>query len=297
MHNFLLVDALTMAELLGCVVALAFIIQKKHLRTFAFVAAYLLTRLLSLCILLPVMYLSSTKHGQISVSAGYKIYFYTYWFSYAVEALLGFGIVYSLYKLAMDPLPGLQRLGMIMFRWAAGIGLALAASIACGPHITSISFLVKFVSELQRSQSVLTLCLLLFVTLASKPMGLSFRSKIVGVSLGLGVLSATDLVQSGWIGHTASMHSLYDVINGFAICVTLSIWMTYMAMPEPRRRMIVLPTTSPFLRWNQISQVLGDEPGFVAIGRVTPEMFAPAEVEIMLRASAKIHSQRMTATG
>jgi hypothetical protein len=52
--------------------------------------------------------------------------------------------------------------------------------------------------------------------------------------------------------------------------------------------MIVLPTTSPFLRWNQISMALGDAPGFVALGPITPDMFAPAELEVMRRASAKM---------
>jgi hypothetical protein len=52
--------------------------------------------------------------------------------------------------------------------------------------------------------------------------------------------------------------------------------------------MIVLPTTSPFLRWNQISMALGDEPGFVAVGGVHPDIFAPAELEIMRRASLKM---------
>jgi len=53
--------------------------------------------------------------------------------------------------------------------------------------------------------------------------------------------------------------------------------------------MIILPTTSPFLRWNQISLALGDEPGFVALGEITPDMFAPAEVEVMRRASMKMN--------
>ena len=52
--------------------------------------------------------------------------------------------------------------------------------------------------------------------------------------------------------------------------------------------MIILPTTSPFLRWNQISQALGDNPGYVAIAGVPPEMFADAEIEVMKRASRKM---------
>jgi hypothetical protein len=33
---------------------------------------------------------------------------------------------------------------------------------------------------------------------------------------------------------------------------------------------------------------LGDDPGFVAVGGIPPELFAPAELEVMRRASAKM---------
>jgi len=33
---------------------------------------------------------------------------------------------------------------------------------------------------------------------------------------------------------------------------------------------------------------LGDDPGYVAIGGIPPELFAPAELEVMRRASAKM---------
>jgi len=135
------------------------------------------------------------------------------------------------------------------------------------------------------------LCLLLFVCFAIRPMGLSYSSRIFGVSLGLGISSTTDLVQSAWLTfHPRMGAGAYDIINGVVICLVLAIWTTYFALPEPKRRMIVLPTTSPFLRWNQISQALGDAPGFVAVGGVPPDLFAPAELEVMRRASLKMVS-------
>jgi hypothetical protein len=84
------------------------------------------------------------------------------------------------------------------------------------------------------------------------------------------------------------MDSAYNLVNGVVICSILVTWIVYFALPEPKRRMIVLPTTSPFLRWNQISLALGDAPGFVAVGGVPPELFAPAELEVMRRASLKM---------
>lgn len=77
------------------------------------------------------------------------------------------------------------------------------------------------------------------------------------------------------------------------MCLTLCIWSAYFAFPEPKRRLIVLPTTSPFLRWNQISMALGDDPGYVAVGGIAPELFAPAEIEIMKRASAMMPAKQV----
>src|SRR5262249_18623754 len=121
------------------------------------------------------------------------------------------------------------------------------------------------------------------------------RSRIFGVSFGLGFLATTDLVRSAWLSHSSDLNSGINVINGMAICLTLCIWSAYFAFPEPKRRFIVLPTTSPFLRWNQISMALGDEPGYVAIGGIPPELFAPAELEVMRRASAKMTPELETA--
>ena len=124
-------------------------------------------------------------------------------------------------------------------------------------------------------------------------MGLSHRSRIFGVSLGLGIIAAVSLVDAAWLSHNQDMQSTINVVNGLAMCATLCIWAAYFALPEPKRRLIVLPTTSPFLRWNQISQALGDDPGYVAVGGIAPELFAPAEIEIMKRASAMMPAKQI----
>jgi hypothetical protein len=280
-----IVELLTYVELASCVFALCLMQYRRQIGQYKPLALFLVTRVTSFVISLPL--LSMAGH-QINKNLAYHAYFYTYWASYAIEAILGFFIIYGIYNLAMAPLKGLQRLGMLMFRWAAGIALAIAVTMAFGPHVTSTKFIIRAVTQLQETQSVLTLCMLLFVCLAIRPMGLSYRSKIFGVSLGLGILAATQLVASAWLTHFTNVYSILNIVNGSAICLTLFTWMGYFAIPEPRRRMIILPTTSPFLRWNQISLALGDEPGFVALGEITPDMFAPAEVEVMRRASMKM---------
>ena len=183
----------------------------------------------------------------------YELYFYSYWTSYAVESLLTFGVIISIYRLAMEPLEGLQQLGMIMFKWAGSISVALAVVVGLGPRVTTSSFIIHAILQLDQTLGILTLSMLLFVCFAIHPMGLSFRSRIFGVMLGLGLMAASDLITTAWLSHVRDLYSMVANIGSCVFCVSVVIWSIYFILPEPERRMILLPTTSPFFRWNQIS--------------------------------------------
>jgi hypothetical protein len=276
-------------ELGLCAASLGVLLFRKQWSDYAALGWFLVVRLFSGCVLI-CLKKAAAAHAINSVT-GYHLYFRVYWSSSAVESVLALIVVYSIFKLAMAPLKGLQALGMLIFKWAAGISVAVALGSAFQPGLKGTDLLTNAISQLQRTQSILTLCLLLFVCFAIRPMGLSYSSRIFGVSLGLGIMATNDLIQSAWLVFSnQTMQTAYSLINGVVICGILAIWITYFALPEPKRRIIVLPTTSPFLRWNQISAALGDNPGFVAVGGVPPELFAPAELEVMRRASLKMTS-------
>lgn len=275
-------------EILLCVAALCVLIAKKQWQDYWALGSFLALRAGSGIVLTGI---HSFCGRFIERHIAYHFYFYVYWISFALESAVSLLIVYGIFRLAMAPLKGLQTLGTLVFKWAAGISIAVALGNAFTPHMTGTTFLIAAISQLQRAQSILTLCLLLFVCFAVRPMGLSYRSRIFGVSFGLGIMSTNDLVHSAWLALNPELGTAYNLINGVVICVILATWTAYFALPEPKRRIIVLPTTSPFLRWNQISQALGDSPGFVAVGGVPPELFAPAELEVMRRASIKMVAQ------
>jgi hypothetical protein len=261
------------------------LVRAKAARQFAYLSALLCVRLICSFACIPLILFSGRG---IERHLAYQIYFYIYWASFAFEAILSLLVIYGIFRMAMAPLKGLQTLGMLVFRWVAAISVAVAIGVAVSPHQSGIKFMTAMITQLQQTSSILTLCLLLFVCFAIRPMGLSFRSRIFGVSLGLGFLATINLINSAWIAHNPSMYSLFSLVNALAVGLTLLTWSAYFAFPEPKRRIIVLPTTSPFLRWNQISMALGDDPGYVAVGGIPPELFAPAELEVMRRASAKM---------
>ncbi|MEO6982939.1 MAG: hypothetical protein ABI072_07465 [Edaphobacter sp.] len=279
------IHLLTYLEPILCAMLIVFLLRSKAAREYAYLVALLSVRVLCSVICLPLLYFCGRG---IALSIAYPVYFYVYWASYAVEAVLSLMVIYSIFKLAMVPLKGLQTLGMLVFRWVAAISIAVAIGVAVTPHLSKVAFMTEMVTQLQQTSSILTLCLLLFVGFAIRPMGLSFRSRIFGVSLGMGFMATINLVDAAWLSHSAQMYSTLNIVNGVADCVALIAWSAYFAFPEPKRRFIVLPTTSPFLRWNQISMALGDDPGFVAIGGIPPDVFAPAELEVMRRASTKM---------
>ena len=288
MNETLILSLLADIEPLLCAAAIIFLLRSKASRNFGYLIAFLSVKMVSALVLLGIVH-----SPAIEDHLAYRLYFYVYWGSYAIEAILSLLIIYSIFKLSMAPLKGLQTLGMLIFRWVAAISVAVSIGTALAPHISGMKFIVSLVTQLQRTSSILTLCMLLFVVFAIRPMGLSHRSRIFGVSLGLGVMATVSLVDAAWLSHNSSMNSTFSIISGLAMCATLCIWSAYFAVPEPKRRLIVLPTTSPFLRWNQISLALGDEPGYVAVGGIAPELFAPAEIEIMKRASAMVTTKKL----
>jgi hypothetical protein len=272
-------------ELVFCLAALCVIVAKKQWADYWSLGSFLAVRVVSSVVLTCI----HNFHHRLGDVFAYDLYFYIYWSSFAIESILGLMVIYSIFRLAMAPLKGLQSLGMLVFRWAAAISVAVSLGSAFAPGLAGQKYIMAAVTELQRTQGILTLCLLLFVCFAIRPMGLSYSSRIFGVSLGLGMLATANLVQSAWLPHVPQqMKGSFSAINGLACCATVMLWTAYFALPEPKRRIIVLPTTSPFLRWNQISLALGDAPGFVAVGGVPPELFAPAELEVMRRASLKM---------
>lgn len=216
----------------------------------------------------------------ISRELAYHSYFYSYWVSAALSLILQVATIYAVYRIAMKPLDGLRRIGKVIFRWVASVSVVLSSVLIFGPHQQDSNQFATMLGQVQEGVCVLTLCLLLFVCFAIRPLGLTFRSRLFGITLGLGMASCISLVMSTWFA-TAQGQSLYSPIYLVAICGALAsmlVWGGYFALPEPERKMILLPTTSPYFLWNRISEALGDEPGVVAIAGFTPAMLAPAEM-------------------
>lgn len=259
--------------------------KRRALRDFPMLAAFVSCRAISGAIAIPVLFFR--PEIGMSKAHAYNTYLYSFWTSGICQAVLMVLLVYGIYSLALEPFAPLKKLGTIIFRWIAAISVAVSLGVALGPHMLSRSQFVNLVGQMQQTASVLTLCLLLFVCFALKPLGLTYSSRAFGASMGLGILATTQLIQSAWFP-TTSMAKVYGIGNfyaGLGSCAAVLVWASYFALPEPERAMVLLPTTSPYFFWNKISEALGDSPGFVAVSGFTPESMAPGELAAMVEAS------------
>jgi hypothetical protein len=239
------VQVLGLVEVAACLGALCILIGKGRWRDYRALAAFLVVRAASNVVLLLVWHFAR----QIGSRTAYRIYFYVYWPSFAVESVLVILILYGVVRLAIGHLKGLQLVGRLVFSVTTVVTLVATLWSYLGPDMPPTGILVAAVSQLQRVESMLALFVLLFITFALRALGLSYRSRVFGVSLGLGIMATNDLVQFARVTFHPDKAAAYSVINGLIFCGILAMWAIYFALPEPGRR--ELARDSAMGRWNQ----------------------------------------------
>ncbi|SEG61702.1 hypothetical protein SAMN05421819_3830 [Bryocella elongata] len=286
MQTKVLLEYANIAEVFLSIVVMLVMWRRRVLRNFPVLGVYLGVQTFNVATSTALIFFRKEMH--LNKVIAYDIYFWTYWFCYAVQAVLLVFIIRSVFSIAMKPLEGLQQLGKIIFRWIVAVSIVLSVVVVAGNLVSwanrsMMEAITTIASQVHEGTCILTLCLLLFVCFAAHPLGLTPRSRIFGVSLGLGIIAATNLVQAAWYTSN-SAHNLYSPVYFITIggsVISLIVWGTYFALPEPERRMILLPTTSPFFFWNKVSEALGDDPGHVAVAGFTPDMLAPGELTVL----------------
>jgi hypothetical protein len=245
------------AEPILLVITLMALLRSREQRRFPALFAYISLRLGS-SVLLHFL-LQVHRFVTISQRAAYAWYFYSYWLTYVAGAVIVFMVIQEMFQASMDPFPGLKWLGTIAFRWVACISFVAAAAALLTPGFKGSRFLLAMVAQVMRCESIFILSLLVFLLLAAGKLGLSYRSRVFGISFGFGLMAAGDLVVSATFLHFGHnmMTSTISVVTTSASILTLGVWSAYFAQHEPVRRAAVLDPSSPLARWNEIATTLG----------------------------------------
>jgi hypothetical protein len=251
-------------------VLLGLLFWKKDLHhRFPAMGFYLALRVISTPALMAVLYAQSQPWGH----GYYVVYFCSYWAVYLASALLLFFICMEIFRSALSALPGLMKIGIMIFRWVVLVSVIVTFS--------SISFMHKglltvpdVVSGLMRSVGILELCLLAFLCLSMNALRLSIRDISFGLALGFGLMATDDFIAalimtSHRLTLTASAQFVYEGV----ILVSLGIWVVYCALPEPARKPVVMSANSAIYRWNEIASALGHPGTQVAVQQPANSFF------------------------
>lgn len=214
-------------------------------------------------------------------------YIYAYWISYAVVAVAIFFALQEVFKALMDPVPGLQRLGLIIFRWVSVASAVLLIGIGSSTQYQAGSKGMIFASlvgiQLMRCVSILEICLLAYLAISLNSLGRSYRGRVFGIGFGFGLQACGELIVSSMLTRFHSIWSWQNLILEIPAIAALLIWTVYLVLPEPaeERGPITLPITSPLLRWNDIASALGQRPAHVALGATSSAFFLQDVEEVV----------------
>jgi hypothetical protein len=234
--------------------AFGFLFWTRNLhRRFPAMGVYLALRVVSMPVFL-IFFYGQTRQWFNGHSS--NMYFYFYWAVYIASAVLLFFVCIEVFRSALSAFSGLQRLGTVVFRWAALASALISLSTISFDHSSLLS-IPAIALRLMHSVSVLELCLLGFLCLSMNALRLSVRDMTFGIALGFGLMSSSDFILASFWSRNTSLTDPLQLVYESVILVLLVIWIVYAALPEPARQPLVMPVNAILLRWNEIASVLG----------------------------------------
>ncbi len=265
-------SAMSAAELVLWAALAVLFLAKGLQRRFPAMGYYLLLRAISTPVLTLALYLTTKSWGR-DFHVG-QIYYFGFFATYLASTVLLFLICIEVFRSALSAFPGIAKLAIVIFRWAAVVSMIVSLSSISYGH-KGIFIIADVSYGLMHSVSVLELCLLAFLCLSMNALRLTVRDLSFGIALGFGVMSSADFVLASWISRVASP-SLVDPLQFVyesLILGTLAIWVVYCIIPEPARRPVLMPASSTIYRWNEIASALGHTGTKVAVQQPANSFF------------------------
>ena len=179
----------------------------------------------------------------------YTLYYYGYWVSVALSALVSFAVLHEIFQNAFRPYEALRDLSVILFRWSALVILLVAGMWAVtsgqsGPNgpVTNAILLAE------RSVRLMQCGLVFFLLLFSEYLGISRRNLLFGIALGFGLFASVNMLVALGLAHDGIMRvPVLRWINSAAYNLSVLIWVGYAAL-APARNSALAAIRSP--QWN-----------------------------------------------
>ena len=168
----------------------------------------------------------------------YALYYWGYWVSIALSALISFAVLQEIFHEAFRPYEALRDLSVILFRWSALlvllVGVMWAITAAQSSQVDTITNGILLV---QRSVRLMQCGLVFFLLLFSEYLGISRRHVLFGIALGFGIFASVTMLVAAAVAHgTLVPVSVLRHITMAVYDFSVLIWLGYTALAPARSR-------------------------------------------------------------
>ncbi len=148
-----------------------------------------------------------------------------------ISIVLRFAVIYEVFWVVLRPYEALQRIASVLVRGALVILLLIDVVVAAfGPVPDYTTNLIRLSTSVNRAGSIIQCGLLLFLFLFSSYFRINWRSFGFGVSFGLGLYMAVQLILTALSSLAYISVSDYIEMATYHICVLL--WLVYALAPQ-----------------------------------------------------------------
>jgi hypothetical protein len=166
----------------------------------------------------------------------YTMYYWGYYVSVALSALVSFAVIQEIFHDAFRPYEALRDLSVILFRWSALllllIGVMWYITAAKSSHVDTLTSGIILV---QRSVRMMQCGLVFFLVLFSEYLGISRRHVLFGIALGFGLFASINMLYTTAVSHGSFVPvQVLRPINSAVYVVSVLIWLGYTALAPVR---------------------------------------------------------------
>jgi hypothetical protein len=155
--------------------------------------------------------------------------------SEAANAVLGFKMIHEVFIDIFRPYHTLRDLGTLLFKWAGLVMLMVSVVVAFSNSFNQ-SPLVHAITTLKGSVLIAQVGLILFLLLFSSFLGVSRKQVSFGISLGLGLFAAVELLIYALRTGGLVVPRLFDLIDMVVCNLSILIWLGYSLSTQTVRR-------------------------------------------------------------
>jgi hypothetical protein len=179
-------------------------------------------------------------------------YWHAHWAALIVSIALRSAIIYEIFVHIFRPYPAIEQLGRTAFHWTAAFLILVAAGVAARAPWNDPNRVLSGIHVVSVAVSVVQCGLLLFIYLFSAYFGLSWRSYVFGIAVGMGIFSFVNLATASIeiLTWAAAGSYVLDFVTMAAYHCSVLVWLWYSLAREPVQHTVKELPKSDLERWN-----------------------------------------------